>query len=198
VNNASERLRKKQFEIRTNLISGSVARESALINLHPYIFFDNINDVISWSEVDLPSDEEIERYIAETPNDAFEKVSQLVAIRKYQSLFRKNLLIIYNGKCSISGCDVEATLEAAHIINFCKEGINENANGLLLRADLHCLFDKHLLLIHPDSNLVYLHSSLKHPEYKVFEGRKVILNDPRSSRRFLLEKWNNSNWTKPV
>jgi len=51
----------------------------------------------------------------------------------------------------ISGCNVQEALEAAHIRPYSECGTNKIANGLLLRADLHTLFDLHLMSL--DANL---------------------------------------------
>ena len=67
--------------------------------------------------------------------------------RRGQSVFRKQLLAAYNGQCAITRCDVEDVLEAAHIISYKGEETNHIGNGLLLRADIHTLFDLGLLAV---------------------------------------------------
>lgn len=47
----------------------------------------------------------------------------------------------------MSGSTVVETLEAAHIVPYQGPGTNHSLNGLLLRADLHTLFDLGLLAI---------------------------------------------------
>ena len=46
-----------------------------------------------------------------------------------------------------SGCDAEAALEACHIRPYMGAHTNALSNGLLLRADLHTLFDLGLLAV---------------------------------------------------
>jgi hypothetical protein len=70
-----------------------------------------------------------------------------VALRRGQSAFRAALLDAYGGRCAITGCAVEAVLEAAHIIPYQGEQTNDVRNGLLLRADIHTLFDLGLIAI---------------------------------------------------
>jgi predicted restriction endonuclease len=48
-------------------------------------------------------------------------------------------------------------------------------NGLLLRADLHTLFDLHLLAIDPITTEVLLASQLKETTYREFAGTKLAL-----------------------
>jgi predicted restriction endonuclease len=63
-------------------------------------------------------------------------------VRRGQPAFRRRLLAAYEGTCCISGWAPEAVLEAAHIQEHSKAGLNSMANGLLLRSDLHALFDE--------------------------------------------------------
>jgi predicted restriction endonuclease len=62
--------------------------------------------------------------------------------RQGRGEFRRGLLDIYNRRCAITGCDAIPTLEAAHIRTY--KGSDDDAmrNGILLRADIHTLFDR--------------------------------------------------------
>ena len=92
--------------------------------------------------------------------DARTKILASIAYRRGQSEFRKKLIIAYKSKCAITGSDVEAALEAAHILPFKGEHTNVTENGLLLRSDIHTLFDLYLITIDTE-NKVKLHESLK-------------------------------------
>ena len=65
--------------------------------------------------------------------------------RPKQAAFRNALLIAYEGRCAISGCDAAPALEAAHVADWHAE--NDVGAGILLRADLHRLFESGLLVI---------------------------------------------------
>jgi hypothetical protein len=97
--------------------------------------------------------------------DARRKVLASVVRRKGQAKFRSALLKAYKGKCAVTGCTVEALLEAAHIVPYQGADTNVVSNGLLLRADIHTLFDLRLLWVDPDSLLVKLAEDLKGSEY---------------------------------
>lgn len=73
-----------------------------------------------------------------------QKVLRQVAQRRGQSKFRERLINAY-GKCAITGCTALPALEAAHIEPYAKTGLNVVSNGLLLRSDIHTLFDLGLL-----------------------------------------------------
>ncbi|WP_402464181.1 HNH endonuclease [Isoptericola aurantiacus] len=111
---------------------------------------------------------------------------QLVTARQGQSLFRATLLTAYAGRCAVTGSDVPATLQAAHIDRYDGTSTNVVENGLLLRADIHNLFDSGLLWIEADSR-VTLHPEIRKSEYRKLHGTKLRLpRDPAdrpSSRR---------------
>lgn len=105
--------------------------------------------------------------------DARRQIMALIVRREGQPAFRRELLMEYGGACSISGCTVAALLEAAHIVPYRGEHTNLASNGLLLRADIHKLFDLHLLYIDPETRQVNLHHSLRDSEYSQFSGRTL-------------------------
>lgn len=106
-------------------------------------------------------------------DDISEKTVIERKIRKGQLKFRNNLLEIYNNSCAISDCNVINALEAAHIQKHSVSGINSTSNGILLRSDLHKLFDSNLLKINPNTLLVELSDLIKSSSYYEFEGRKL-------------------------
>lgn len=59
----------------------------------------------------------------------------------------------YDRSCAITGEHSLPVLEAAHIQSFAKEGPNDVRNGLLLRADLHRLFDRGYITVTPELQL---------------------------------------------
>ena len=88
--------------------------------------------------------------------------------RPRQEAFRRALLIAYEGRCAITGCDVEAVLEAAHVADWRSE--NDAGAGILLRADLHRLFDDNLLVIGQDYTVIEVPSW-----YGELKGNKLRL-----------------------
>ena len=96
--------------------------------------------------------------------------------RRGQPDFRRKLVAAYNGVCPVTGCDAVAALEAAHIIPYCGPESDHVTNGLLLRADIHTLFDLDLIGINPKTLEVELAEVLKNSVYSELAGRK--LSDP--------------------
>jgi hypothetical protein len=106
---------------------------------------------------------------------------QAVAQRRGQAIFRSRLLEAYGSRCAISGYGAIEVLEAAHILPYRGEHTNRLDNGLLLRADLHTLFDCGLLWIGPDSAVV-LAPALLDTEYAEFHGRPLRMPELEDAR----------------
>ena len=104
-----------------------------------------------------------------------EKAWQLVTKRRGQNKFRKMLLSTYDERCVISRSDSAVGLEAAHIEAYNGPSSNVPANGLLLRADIHEMFDRGLLGIEPDGLTTVLSPSLRNTTYSQHEGQRIIL-----------------------
>ncbi len=113
-----------------------------------------------------------------------------VVRRRGQSKFRKALLEVYGGKCAITGCDALEALEAAHITPYLGEHTNHPQNGLLLRADIHSLFDLGLLSIDPATLTVVLADSLQGSTYSDLNGNRIdsTFNSTHEPSRSALEQ----------
>ncbi len=66
---------------------------------------------------------------------------RLVSARVGQQAFKGVVLTSYERRCAITGNHIQPTLEAAHIRPVARDGLNRVDNGLLLRSDVHTLFD---------------------------------------------------------
>ncbi|TBF82600.1 HNH endonuclease [Rhizobium leguminosarum] len=108
--------------------------------------------------------------------NGFERRFTRQEARPDQAKFRAGLMQLYKGRCVISRCSIPEILDAAHIVPFSESVTfrNDTRNGLVLRTDLHALFDKLLLSIHPQSGIVILSPTLQTSSYRQFEGRKVV------------------------
>jgi hypothetical protein len=110
---------------------------------------------------------------AEPPNDPVERYLAPIRRRRGARLFRKRLLHLYQNRCAITGDGPVEVLEAAHIEPHSLSGRNSSDNGLLLRADVHTLFDIRLIKINPNSLQVETHSKLKSTPYGDLQGKKL-------------------------
>jgi putative restriction endonuclease len=73
-----------------------------------------------------------------------------VTERYGQGTFRARLLSAYAGRCAITTERSVPVLDAAHIQPYRGTASNHVQNGLLLRADLHRLYDAGYLTVTPD------------------------------------------------
>lgn len=78
---------------------------------------------------------------------------RLVAHRVGQRAFKALVLAAYERRCAITGARIKPTLEAAHIRPVSDGGENRVDNGLLLRSDVHTLFDTGYLGVDPKRRL---------------------------------------------
>ena len=75
------------------------------------------------------------------------QVRALIHRRQGQPAFRANLRVAYGDTCAISGSSVTQILEAAHIRPYKGKHSHRINNGILMRSDLHTLFDMHLITL---------------------------------------------------
>jgi hypothetical protein len=124
-----------------------------------------------------------------TEGDAEGHTKQTIRARRGQAAFRNSLLSAYGGCCAITGCDVLAVLEAAHIVPYRGQWTNKVSNGLLLRADIHTLFDCARIGIDPASLEVLIHPDITDPVYRALHGRslRVPTDKARGPSRRALE-----------
>lgn len=113
---------------------------------------------------------------ADVSKDDRDRIFAEVVRRQGQGAFRKALLMAYHSRCAVTGCTFPSVLEAAHILPHRGNASNQVQNGLLLRADIHTLFDLGLLRIDPSNLSVRLHDDLRtDPDYGMLYGRTLQL-----------------------
>ena len=104
-----------------------------------------------------------------------------LANRLGQRKFREALLSAYEGTCAITGSTEISALQAAHISPYDGSKTNSVQNGILLRADIHNLFDLGLIAIDPKTFLVIVSDRVADPTYRAFNNTKIKL--PEKSRQ---------------
>jgi HNH endonuclease len=67
-----------------------------------------------------------------------------------QGAFRVLVTDVYQRRCAITGEKALPVLQAAHIRPVTREGLHRVDNGLLLRSDIHTLFDQGYVTVTPD------------------------------------------------
>jgi putative restriction endonuclease len=125
-----------------------------------------------------------------TQGDERERLFRQIRARRGQQAFRENLRARYGDRCSVSGCDILDVLEAAHIRPYRGDLDNHVENGLLLRADLHTLFDLDLIGIEPSTLIVHLHPDVNRGAYEELLGCVLSCSSGnRPSEEALMIRW---------
>ena len=105
-----------------------------------------------------------------------------VVRRERQGAFRYALVEAYEGSCAITGFRTPEVLQAAHIDPYRGAKSQIVANGMLLRSDLHLLYDSHLLTVLPDSFEVRVSNAVTDAGYKELDGQRIRLPKAKAHR----------------
>ena len=131
----------------------------------------------------------IETMYSPIPGDRRQVVMHQIRARRGQHQFRQALRMRYGDKCMITGCQLLGIIEAAHISPYRGNGDNHPQNGLLLRADLHTLFDLDLLGINPESLQVQFHPAALATGYDSWGGKTLLYSEAQPSQAALESRW---------
>lgn len=125
-------------------------------------------------QLSMRSDETLADSILEV--DERKRIAASIVVRRGQRAFREDLLVAYERKCAFSEVALKDVLEAAHIRPYLGEKSNDVTNGLLLRADLHTLFDLGLIGVNPETWNIILSARVSEiPVYRHLATKKLRL-----------------------
>ncbi|MBR3235516.1 MAG: HNH endonuclease [Atopobiaceae bacterium] len=116
-----------------------------------------------------------------------------------QGGFRTLVADAYHRRCAITGERTVPVLQAAHIKSFAADGPNAVNNGILLRSDLHALFDSGYVTIEDDLRVVVsprLHDDFGNgKDYYPYHGRRLAVVPDQSILRPAREylDWHHEN-----
>lgn len=162
------------------------------------MLWNRVEDVIqNYGLFSRPENNKSQLVLAEPEEDYTRKY--LTRVRLGQGAFRVQLTDAYQRKCSVTGERTLPALEAAHIKPFSESGPYYLSNGLLLRADLHKLFDAGYLTI-TTRYQVEVSKKIKEEfengkEYYRLHGNSLIILPENMADRPLQTyiEWHNSN-----
>lgn len=117
-----------------------------------------------------------------------------------QGAFRVLVTDAYGRRCAMTGERTLPVLQASHIKSFAEEGPNQVSNGLLLRADLHILFDQGLVTVTPD-HVIHVSDQIKERfengrDYYALRGQNLRIIPEQERDRPSEEhlKWHNERF----
>ena len=156
-----------------------------------------VDDALEQTAAEL---EKTDPFDPKNVEDARARIRAQIVRRQGQGPFRQAVLRAYGRRCAITGCDVEEALEAAHIFPYRGEKTNHVTNGVLLRADLHTLFDLGMITVDPETVKAVIAGSLRRTAYGEFHGKLLQLpvdEASRPSREALEWHWRDSGFGVP-
>lgn len=124
---------------------------------------------------------------------------QIITPRLGQGGFRVIVTEAYHRCCAITGEKTLPVLNASHIKPYSKEGPHTTNNGLLLRQDIHTLFDRGYITVNED-NVVEVSRRIKEDfgngkEYYTYNGKPLLVMPDniadRPAHTYL--RWHNEN-----
>lgn len=106
-----------------------------------------------------------------------------------QQQFREAMLARYGESCAFTGPQPPGALQAAHLYLYSEHPKHDVKGGLLLRCDLHALFDRWLITIDPDNWTIQVAPELtRYPDLAALGGRPVLLAPECRPRQRYIQK----------
>jgi hypothetical protein len=102
-----------------------------------------------------------------------------LATRPKQQAFRDDIRKNYSDRCAVTGCTTPAAFEAAHISTCEGRDDNSPTNGILLRSDIHALFDRLLITLSVDGGRIEISAELDDPSYAFLQS--AVVTQPAES-----------------
>lgn len=126
-------------------------------------FFSNNNDKKIFTPI---NDKKIKNYV-------------LTDTRIGQGLFSGMIKKAYNNQCCVSGEKIPELLNAAHIQSYINADSHHVQNGLLMRVDIHALYDAGLISIDENYDIL-VSEQLNLTDYYKYKSKKITLPVNRS------------------
>lgn len=139
------------------------------------------------------------KILEEPANEYSKEIKELINQKNEEEiylrgcLFKREIPKIYNNTCCISGMRIDATIsismiDACHIIPFSESYDDTITNGIALCPNLHRAFDRGLISISDDYNVLVKKNfieSMSNFNLKQFENKKILL--PNKEEHFPLQ-----------
>jgi ribosomal protein L37AE/L43A len=114
----------------------------------------------------------------------------VVRVRRGQPAFRAQLLNNFGSTCAFTGHAPAQVLEAAHLYSYAANAEHHPDGGLLLRRDLHRLFDLGLIAVRPDTLTLDVSADLAgFAQYEGLHGQALKVPVSPQHRKWLAKHW---------
>lgn len=144
----------------------------AVIRLSP----GQVNGDASWEDFGGPEESGISRWErVDNPLIGNRKRQSISKVQREQEKFRGALMAV-DECCVLTGESTKEALEAAHIIPVKDGGAEVIENGIILRADIHRLFDAGFFYISPTGKVVVTEEKMTNAYLNVLNGKELPQN----------------------
>lgn len=114
----------------------------------------------------------------------------LVRVRRGQRQFRERLLGVQGNLCAFTGSAPAQVLEAGHLYSYAKLGTHFEYGGLMLRRDIHRLFDDGMLAVEPSQLRIDVAPALAaYPQYAQLHAEPLRLSLHETQIEWLEKHW---------
>ncbi len=131
----------------TNIMSGKTYRTEAAVGAE---LWQRFQDAVQYTQLRRLDADVPDRAVLDAPRYGEE---YLTRARLGQGGFRSLVTEAYHRRCAMTGERTLPVLQASHIRPFADSGPHRVDNGLLLRADLHILYDRGYITVTPDYHI---------------------------------------------
>lgn len=152
----------------------------------------SIGGALAWANVLEPGEGYAPGQDREEIAMPLEVAATAIRVRRGDTHLRSQLRRFYHNRCAISGDCPADLLEVAYIAPYPAGDVHSPRNAILLRSDLHTLWDLNLIAADPDSLEVAIGDRLTGTYYETFAGRTFFprADAARMDKAALRERWN--------
>jgi len=115
----------------------------------------------------------LQSFDAPSSKEARAAIVETIVKRRGHPEFRRKLLAAYENQCPITSCNTQDALEACYIVPYRGKFTQHASNGILLRADLHTLFDLGKFAIDTRTMTIIISDELRDSSYRILAGRPL-------------------------
>lgn len=115
----------------------------------------------------------LQAFDPESTKDGRKKIIETIIKRRGQAEFRKKLLAAYDHHCAFTGCNAVDALEASYIVPYRGNYTHDLSNGLLLRSDLHTLFDLGNIAVDTRTMSIIMSDELLNSSYRILANQPL-------------------------
>ncbi|MGW5923824.1 HNH endonuclease [Nocardia fluminea] len=110
-------------------------------------------------------------------------------VRLGQREFRQNLLAKYDARCAFTGSLPSEVLDACHLYSYAKVGKHHEHGGILLRRDLHTLFDRGIIAVTNNDAIDVSEPYHGFPVYQELHGKALTIDVTPEQRKWFELHW---------